>query len=244
MLKIYANPVIYPLLIFLISAMVIFGASINIGFENLHEIFFYIGSNICHQLTYRSFVICGKQVFLCSRCAGAFFGIFVGWLSVTLSRSKKFNYLDKSVIISMVLPMTIDAATQYLGIRESNNLIRFTTGVFVGGLIFFCQFCILCGMLECSFKFKVIPRSILKIFLLLSAAICVLFGYVAPSLDICFFYYAEEYVMMISFVYNVIALCSLLILLFYYHIYMRYRSKRKSFKLTKKLIKVRIAGGK
>jgi len=83
----------------------------------------------CHQRPDRSFSWRGRQVPICARC----FGLTIGLVSVPL-------YLhNQSLALAMVILLLLDGSSQALGLRESNNLLRFTTGfgfaIGLGGLI-------------------------------------------------------------------------------------------------------------
>lgn len=81
----------------------------------------------CHQLSDRSFHICGFQLPLCARCTGIFFGlILIGPLLCV--------FLPVNMYISFYLAsfMFFDGYTQYLGIRKSNNILRLVTGIGFG----------------------------------------------------------------------------------------------------------------
>ncbi|APY00379.1 putative membrane protein [Lacinutrix venerupis] len=81
----------------------------------------------CHRLPERSFFYKGKQFPLCARCTGinlAYFLIPVfafGFIKISLWWS-----------IIMILPTYIDGTIQAYTKYESNNILRFTTGIISG----------------------------------------------------------------------------------------------------------------
>lgn len=96
---------------------------------------------LCHQRPDRSFFFRGHQFPLCARCTG----LVVGTISYCIySYLIPVYYTYELLIISIILqlPYIIDGTTQYLGLRESNNILRFITG-FIGafGLIIFARIC-------------------------------------------------------------------------------------------------------
>lgn len=89
---------------------------------------------ICHQMPSRSFFINKKQMSLCSRCFGIYLGMFIGVLiSILLNLEMLFNKnLMLFLAISLIFPIAIDGTTQMLKLRESNNPLRFFTGLLAG----------------------------------------------------------------------------------------------------------------
>lgn len=83
--------------------------------------------NICHQIPERSFHYKNKQFPICARCTG----ILLGYFSMPLFY---FGLIKIPIIfmIALIIPLLIDSITQYNGFRESNNNIRFFTGVLTG----------------------------------------------------------------------------------------------------------------
>ena len=90
---------------------------------------------LCHQRPDRSFFIKGHQFPLCARCTGFVLGTIIFCI---YSYLVPIFYTYKLLIFSIIiqLPYILDGTTQYLGYRESNNILRFITG-FIGafGLI-------------------------------------------------------------------------------------------------------------
>jgi len=82
----------------------------------------------CHQIPERSFIINGRQVPLCARCCGIILGLF-------LSPSSILIFIDFKISILLPLICVIDATTQLYGIRNSNNFLRFSSGILFGCFI-------------------------------------------------------------------------------------------------------------
>lgn len=87
---------------------------------------------MCHQRPDRSFFICGKQLPLCARCTGILIGYFLGILIACVTKCQ--NHL---LILTFVIPMTVDGAIQLIFKAESNNWRRLFTGILGGiGIIY------------------------------------------------------------------------------------------------------------
>ena len=83
----------------------------------------------CHQKPERSFYFKGFQFPLCARCTGAFLGQLLGFLWVLFLR-------PKAGMLLLLGPMAADGISQRAGWRESNNVLRFITGLLGGfGLV-------------------------------------------------------------------------------------------------------------
>lgn len=81
----------------------------------------------CHRLPERSFFFKGKQLPLCSRCTGINLGYFILPLFI-------LNLISIPLwwSIAMVLPTYIDGTIQAYTKYQSNNFLRFTTGIISG----------------------------------------------------------------------------------------------------------------
>ncbi len=87
---------------------------------------------ICHRIPERTFKI-GEWYFpVCSRCTGAYTGLFSYFIFVYfvfIPYTLPFILMG----ILMITPMALDGITQFLNLRESNNSLRFFTGL-IGGI--------------------------------------------------------------------------------------------------------------
>lgn len=92
---------------------------------------------LCHRKPERSFFIKGHQFPVCARCTGFYTGLIIFIIYYSLNGiDYSFNMLILSAIL--IIPTAVDGFTQLLGFRQSNNTLRFTTGVIGGiGLIIF-----------------------------------------------------------------------------------------------------------
>lgn len=82
----------------------------------------------CHQMPERSFFFRRYQFPVCSRCCGVLIGEI---LAVILALKKKT--IKAKICFASAGTMFFDWAIQFLGIKESNNIRRFISGV-LGGL--------------------------------------------------------------------------------------------------------------
>ncbi len=87
-------------------------------------------SIFCHQLPFRSLFLNGIQMPVCARCAAIYSATGVGLIFLRLrgygAREFKVNWL---LFAALLAPTAIDGATQWMGWRESTNLLRLATGV-------------------------------------------------------------------------------------------------------------------
>jgi uncharacterized membrane protein len=83
----------------------------------------------CHQKASRSLFLWGGQVGICSRCLSFYSSaLLVGmWVELRSPRPLSFG-----LALILCLPAMMSVLLQSLGIRESTNLIRVTTGSLLG----------------------------------------------------------------------------------------------------------------
>ena len=87
---------------------------------------------VCHRIPERTFQINGHYFPVCSRCTGFYLSLF-SYFVYTF-----FNYVDYNgqliaFAILLLLPSFFYFFSQLLGFRNSNNSLRFFTGI-LGGL--------------------------------------------------------------------------------------------------------------
>lgn len=87
---------------------------------------------ICHRLPDRTFKIGHRYFPVCSRCTGAYIGMFSYFIYVYLF-NVQYTPLIILMGILMIIPMALDGITQLLNLRISNNTLRFFTGL-IGGI--------------------------------------------------------------------------------------------------------------
>ena len=86
---------------------------------------------ICHRKPERSFFIRGNQFPVCARCTGFYISLFSYFIYVY------YFYVDYSlelifIAILLLIPTVLDGFTQLMNYRESNNNLRFVTGLMAG----------------------------------------------------------------------------------------------------------------
>ena len=87
---------------------------------------------ICHRKPERSFFIRGHQFPVCARCTGFYISIITYTI---IAYYIPIIYTNEYVLFGLLLciPAIIDGITQALTKRESNNTLRFITGL-IGGI--------------------------------------------------------------------------------------------------------------
>lgn len=105
----------------------------------MKKLLYFMGRSVCHQLPERSFFIQNNQFPLCARCTGIYIGMLLGLLYLLIRKRDKGNRPPaiKQLIVMVIcwIPMMVDGVTSYVGVRDTNNLIRFITGLFFGVFI-------------------------------------------------------------------------------------------------------------
>lgn len=101
--------------------------------------FDFFGSAICHQIAERRFHAGGYALPLCARCTGIYLAIFASALLLfCLNRThgnKPFSVFRSVLLCAGFFPLVIDVVSFTLGLRDTTNYIRFTTGaLFAFGL--------------------------------------------------------------------------------------------------------------
>ena len=90
-----------------------------------------IGDRFCHQRAERSFFINGNQMPFCSRCTAIWLGFAVG-LGLTIFLKIELTEKFLLLILLGIVPIGIDGMGQQIGLWESTNIIRVTTGLLTG----------------------------------------------------------------------------------------------------------------
>lgn len=98
----------------------------------LIQIFNYVGSLVCHQIPDRTLWIGGHYLPVCARDTGAYLGFYVGYLLLHFRNRKATGPPNLWITLLMVMPITMDGFSQWLGFRTSTNEIRLATGLLFG----------------------------------------------------------------------------------------------------------------
>ena len=87
---------------------------------------------ICHRKPERSFFISGYQFPVCSRCTGFYLSMILYFIYAYYFF---VDYTPFLLVCAVILlgPAGYDGITQFFGLRESNNILRFITGL-IGGI--------------------------------------------------------------------------------------------------------------
>lgn len=96
----------------------------------------WLGYSICHQLPERTIHFGNGPLFVCARDTGLYAGFFLVLIAIALPwRRKQGGFPSRpwqAVMLLAFLYFAVDAVSSTLGWRESNNVIRFTSGLFMG----------------------------------------------------------------------------------------------------------------
>jgi uncharacterized membrane protein len=100
--------------------------------DQILSLFNSIGHLVCHQLPNRTFFVGGHYLPVCARDTGAYIGLLLGYILLPLRRKEACGPPNLWITSLMVLPMIVDAGTQWVGLRTSSNELRLITGLFFG----------------------------------------------------------------------------------------------------------------
>ena len=87
---------------------------------------------ICHRIPGRTFQIRGRYFPVCSRCTGFYIGA-VSYFIYAYFVYAEYGLPIILIAFLMLFPAFFDGLTQLIDLRESNNILRFFTGL-LGGL--------------------------------------------------------------------------------------------------------------
>lgn len=99
----------------------------------------FFGYAVCHCLPSRTLTVGGHLLPVCSRCTGIYIGIAATYIFLISRRGFKVNALPSLwaslAVAAMLLPMSVDGVSSYLGLRETTNMLRFLTGLVAGAAL-------------------------------------------------------------------------------------------------------------
>jgi len=105
----------------------------------LQNIIYFFGFGLCHQIPERTLAAGGYLFTVCARDTGTHVGFAATLVVAALQfHLRKIRPSDLPpwpmlVVVGLLfIPMGIDGASSYLGLRETTNLIRFFTGLPAG----------------------------------------------------------------------------------------------------------------
>lgn len=95
-----------------------------------------IGGAVCHQLPQRTIEVGAELLPVCARCTGIYIGFWIAALYFLIRQRQSGDQLLQGIQIPFAafsfLPFMIDGGGSYLGLWQSNNLIRIMTGLPAG----------------------------------------------------------------------------------------------------------------
>lgn len=92
-------------------------------------------SKICHQIPERSFFIFGKQLAVCSRCTGLYFGFLLGSITYPfIFGLNRINVPSPKYLLLAGIPIGIDIFIRTFHIAENTFASRSITGFILGAM--------------------------------------------------------------------------------------------------------------
>ncbi|MCL4378815.1 MAG: DUF2085 domain-containing protein [Actinobacteria bacterium] len=95
-----------------------------------------LGFSVCHQIPERTLFFGKILMPVCSRCSGIYIGFLISIIFLFLTFRKKESDLPPVYImilsIMFILSAIVDGALSYLGVYETNNILRLITGYLFG----------------------------------------------------------------------------------------------------------------
>lgn len=108
------------------------GITVSQAENSIFFIFNLIGRLVCHQLPERTLWVGGCYLPVCARDTGAYLGLLLGYFLLPLRRKEANGPPNLWMTSLMVVPMIVDAVTQWIGLRTSTNELRLITGLLFG----------------------------------------------------------------------------------------------------------------
>ncbi len=94
--------------------------------------FDFLGRAVCHQVLERSFLVDGKPLMVCARCSGLYSSFLFSFLFLYKFSKEYQPKKDFILALALVSPLAFDGALSYLGWWQTNNYLRWITGVLSG----------------------------------------------------------------------------------------------------------------
>jgi uncharacterized membrane protein len=123
------------LLLIVIWCSLILVAPLLAKFEHRFSsgLIYFFFSKICHQIPERSFFLFGKQLAVCSRCAGLYFGFLIGAiLYLFIYKLKRVTIPSPKYLLIACIPIGIDVFIRTFHIAENTFATRSITGLILG----------------------------------------------------------------------------------------------------------------
>jgi uncharacterized membrane protein len=163
-----------------------------------------VGFSVCHQLDSRSLIFGEIVSPICSRCAGIYIGFVVAAVILFIMFRKKQSELPPLYIMIILgvffISTIIDGLASYLGLYETNNIIRFTSGTLCGASII----TVLYPVFNFQYyrkpaKERIFIRKITFIIFCLILAAFIIFSLLRPPLLGSFYYYFSGISVILTF---------------------------------------------
>jgi len=98
-------------------------------------VIYFFFSKICHQIPERSFYLFGKQLAVCSRCTGLYFGFLIGAILYPLFfKLDQVKILSPKYLLIASIPIGIDISIRIFHIAENTFTSRLITGLILGAM--------------------------------------------------------------------------------------------------------------
>ena len=91
-------------------------------------------STVCHQVNEKTISYEGEDLFVCSRCAGIYFGLFIVGLAAFFLRKNIKNSFYLVLIFSLI--MLLDVSFSTIGVYSYSKLAALLTGLLLSSAIF------------------------------------------------------------------------------------------------------------
>lgn len=125
---------LFLLLLFWMTGIIFPVLTASSGFMIFTPFIKKLYTNVCHQDTQKCISINGKQLLVCSRCFGLYFGALIfSSLSLFLKLDPKGTF--KYFILSLFI-MFIDIFSYKIGLYSYSKYIASLTGIFSGSILF------------------------------------------------------------------------------------------------------------
>jgi uncharacterized membrane protein len=111
----------------------------SVAGEPITRILYLVYRPTCHQIPSRCIQLFGHPMPVCARCFGtyaSFWGVcllYGAWRAIPWGRKRPLPTIKPIVVIVLSIPLVIDGLTQFVGLRESTNLLRLVTSSLMGG---------------------------------------------------------------------------------------------------------------
>jgi uncharacterized membrane protein len=100
-----------------------------LGLESVARPIYAIYGIFCHQIPERTFWLAGHPMAFCARDTGLYGGLWLGMAVFSIWRRPR---LSGRLACILAIPLILDGGSQLVGLRESVNWLRLTTGLLAG----------------------------------------------------------------------------------------------------------------